>query len=298
MAGRRECGGEQLDHGGDRLMLLAAVVLQASIAAPAFAPPTDVPLRIITERTETSPDARQYRLERLVRFAREGSGYRAEAVMLGSTSEAPQKLGNLVERGLSALSGRKIVLHLDGNGRVVAVDDMAALWEQVCQRVADAAVTRQSVPPADATTLAEKLGASLRALPPERQRALLATLVTAAITTEPIDPVGTTTPVQLPGASPFGTPLALAGSRSTHAAENALIRTTTTASANVAIPARDGAPATSGSVSLERVRTFDPRTGMIASGLETTRNTIASGRETLLVTRLRIERARSSDWPD
>jgi hypothetical protein len=278
-------------------MLLAAIALQASIAAPVFAPPTDEPLRIVTERTEISSGERHYRLERLVRFRKDGAGYRAEALVLGSASEAPQVLGNLVERGLSALAGRKVVLHLDINGRVVAIDEIADLWERVCQRVAEAAATRQSLPPGEAKTLAEHIAAPLRALPPERQRALLATLVTAAILSEPLDPAGTVAPVELPGASPFGAPLTLRGTRRSAAAGNGLIRTTTIASATTDLPARNGTPAASGLVALERVRTSDPRTGLIATALDTTRNGIGA-RETLLVTRLRVERANPSDWPD
>jgi hypothetical protein len=278
-------------------MLLAAMILQASVAAPIFAPPVNAPLRVVTERTETSPDERRYRLERLVRFGREDKGYRAEVIMLGSTSEAPHALGNLVERGLSALADRKIVLHLDDKGQIVAIDDMPTLWEMVCQRIADSAAARQD----ETARLAGRVATSLRALPPERQRALLATLVTALVSTEPIDAIGAAAPVKLPGASPFGAPVTLEGTRRTVAAGNGLLRTTTIASATMALPARSDAPPGSGAISLERIRTFDPRTGMIESGLDTTRNTAGSGttpRETLLVTRIRVEHAAPSDWPD
>jgi hypothetical protein len=218
-------------------MLFAAVLLQASIAAPAFAPPLGAPLRIVTERIETSPAERRYRLERLVRFSKEGTGYRAEAVLLTNASAAPEALGNLVERGLSALAGRTIVLHLDDRGQVTTVDEMAALWERVCQRIAEAAATRPGLPSVSA---AAKLVAPLRALPPERQRALLATLVTAAIMTDPRESPGSFTPVRLPGASPFGTPVTLEGTRRTATADNGLIEASTTASATVDLraPAR------------------------------------------------------------
>ncbi|TGX53977.1 hypothetical protein E5A73_07540 [Sphingomonas gei] len=277
-------------------MLLAAVLFQASLAASTFAPPTDAPLRIVTDRTETSADKRHYRLQRLVRFSREATGYRAEVLVLGSTSDAPQALGNLVERGLATLEGGRIVFHLDAKAQIVAIDDMAALWERVCRGVADAAAAQP-----EGTGLAAKLAATLRALPPERQRALLATLVTAIVSTEPLDSVGTVTSVKLPGTSPFGAPVTLDGTRRTVAAENGLLRTTTIASATVALLAQGDAPGTSGTVSLERVRTFDPRTGLITSGLDTTRHVTRSGpagRETLLVTRLSVERAGPSDWPN
>ncbi|MCX8474937.1 MAG: hypothetical protein MT490_03975 [Sphingomonas sp.] len=281
-------------------MLLAAVMLQAGIAAPAFAPPLGAPLRIVTERTETSPDVRQYRLERLVRFAREDKGYRAEAVLLRQSAAAPEALANLVERGLAALAGRTIVVHLDDKGHVLAVEDMAALWDQVCQGVAQAAASRRSLPPGEADALAAKLVTPLRALPAERQRALLATLVTAAIMTDPWDPVGSSAPVRLPGVSPFGTPVTLEGTRSTAAAQGGLFEAISLASATVTLPAQGTAPARDGAVSLERRRTFDPRTGMLAAAIDTVRNTSGTGstaREVLLVTKVRIEPASPDNWP-
>lgn len=279
-------------------MLLAAVLLQASITAPAFAPPLGTPLRIVTERIEISPAERRYRLERLVRFSREGAGYRAEAVLLANSSAAPEALGSLVERGLSALAGRAIVLHLDERGQVVTVDDMATLWEQVCQRIAEAAASRRGLP-SDAASA--RLVAPLRALPPERQRVLLATLVTAAIMTDPWEAAGTATPVRLPGASPFGNPVTLEGTRRVAAADGGLLRASTTASATIDLPAQAGAPARTGSVSLDRQRAFDPRTGMLSTATDTVRNvsgTGAAARETVLVTRIRIENASPAAWPE
>lgn len=278
-------------------MLLAAILLQASIAAPAFAPPLDAPLRIVTERTEISPGERRYRLERLVRFNREGAGYRAEAILLANASTGPEALGNLVERGLSALAGRTIVLHLDDHGQVVAVDDMAALWEQVCQRIAEAAATRPGLP---SNAASAKLIAPLRALPPERQRSLLATLVTAAIMTDPWETPGSTTPVRLPGASPFGTPITLEGTRRIANAEGGMLQASTTASAVIDLPAQGSAPARTGTVSLDRQRGFDPRTGMLSGAVDTVRNVSGTGpaaRETRLVTRIRIENAGPAAWP-
>lgn len=281
-------------------MLLAAALLQASVAAPAFAPPLDSPLRIVSERTENSPGARQYRLERLVRFASETGGYRADVVLVRQTSAAPEALGNLVERGLAALAGRTIVLHLDDKGEVLAVEDMAGLWEQVCQGVARAVTSRRNLSPGAAEALATKLVTPLRALPSERRRALLATLVTAAIMTDKWDPVGGAAPIRLPGASPFGTPVTLEGMRRTLTAEGGLLQVVTRASATIVLPAEGSAPAREGAVSLERWRSFDPRTGMLAAATDSVRNTSGTGtatRETVLVTRVRIEPASPANWP-
>jgi hypothetical protein len=275
-------------------MLVAAVLLQAGLAASAFAPPLDAPLRIVAERVEASPEERRYRLERLVRFHREGEGYRAEAVLLANAASGPEALGSLVERGLSALAGRTIVLHLDSRGQVTEVDDMATLWDTICARIAEAATSRRSLPPAEAQALATRLVAPLRALTTERRRTLLATLVTAAVA-DPAEAPGTTIPVELPGASPFGTPLTLHGTRHTEAV-GGLLRITTTASATVTLPPEGHAPARTGSVSLERIRSVDPRTGLLVAATDTLRN-LAGTRETRLVTRTTVDVAAPSVWP-
>ncbi|AQR73811.1 hypothetical protein [Sphingomonas sp. LM7] len=277
------------------MLAAAAMLLQASLAATVFAPPLDTPIRITVERVETSPKERRYRQERLVRFRPDGTGYRAEAVLVANASAAPEALSDLVERGLSALAGQTIVLHLDVNGQVTGIDDMTALWDRVCQHIADAAAARRGLTPGESNALATRLVAPLRALPPERQRALLATLVTAAIMTDPVDAPGSAVAVQLPGASPFGTPATLQGIRRTEAV-GILLHVSTTATATVALPAEGNAPARAGSVTLDRVRVFDPRTGMLATATDTIRNVIAT-RETRLVTHTRVERAPGNAWP-
>jgi hypothetical protein len=201
---------------------------------------------------------------------------------------------------LSALAGRTIVLHLDDRGRVVSIDEMPALWSRVCDGIADAVAARRNLQPDEPALLSARVIGPMRALPPERQRALLATLVTAAIMTDPIDPVGSSVPASLPGSSPFGTPATLEGTRRTFAVAGGMIRTFTTASAVITLPGQGSALPRSGSVWLERLREFDPRTAMLTAATDAVRNrsgTGAAARETLLVTRLQIERATPAAWP-
>ena len=130
-------------------MLLAAFVLQASAAI--FAPPLDTPLRVTSDRIE---DGRRYSAERLVRFLAEPGGYRAEVRMRGAASDTQDLSGALYEAGFGALAGRLLVFHLDSAGTVVAVDDMAALWDIFCRRVGEVAAARKSLSPAEAAKLA------------------------------------------------------------------------------------------------------------------------------------------------
>ncbi|MDH4743695.1 hypothetical protein OMP43_06660 [Sphingomonas sp. CBMAI 2297] len=250
-------------------MLLTAIVLQASTAG--FAPPLDAPIRVVTERRE---DARIYRMERDVRFTREGMGYRAEVVLRAGTGETADSTGAAYEAGFGALAGSTLVFHLDPRGAIVAIDDMPALWDRFCRRVAEAAAARRTLAPAEREKLAARIAAPLRALPIERQRAMLASLVVALIADEAMTPGST--PVRLPGQSAYGGTIPLEGQRTVAALPGGLFRSTV----------RADAP----DVTLERVTDMDPRTGLITRNRKTLRIR-AGGLEKVSVTLLTVDPA-------
>ncbi|MEP9361016.1 hypothetical protein [Sphingomonas sp. KR3-1] len=229
-------------------MLLAAIVLQAS--AVAFSPPLDVPLRVASERRE---DTRAYRLERQLRFVREGEGYRADVVLRAATGDTPDSSGTLYEAGYAALIGTPIRLHLDRAGAVTAVDDLPALWERFCARVAEVAAARRVLAPADRARLAARIAMPLRALPAERQRAMFASLVSVAIADEDLTPGSR--PVTLPASSAFGSATPLDGTRTVTPLPGGLVRSTTRAA--------------SATVTLERVLDIDPGTGLVMRNSKT-----------------------------
>ena len=103
---------------------MIAVAIVAMAQAAVFAPPLGVPIRIVTERTEGDW---HFRMERLVRFAREGRGYRAEVWMAGADAQGSERVGALMEAGFAGLAGRMMAFHLDGAGKVTAIDDIDAL---------------------------------------------------------------------------------------------------------------------------------------------------------------------------
>lgn len=248
-------------------MLLAAIVLQASAAG--FSPPIDHALRVVTERQD---DSRIYRMERRIRFAREGEGYRAQVVLAEAEGETSDSSGALFEAGYAALAGTTLVVHLDRAGMVTAIDDMPALWERLCRRVADVAATRRPLSPVDRARFAERVAAPLRAMPAERQRAMLASLVLAVIPDEAMTPG--IAPVRLPGSSAYGGAGPLEGMRTVVALPGGLLRSTTSASAE--------------GVTLERVTEMDPRTGLIIRNRKTLR-VRAGGLEKVSITRLLVD---------
>ncbi|MDG2534269.1 hypothetical protein P6144_11460 [Sphingomonas sp. HITSZ_GF] len=248
-------------------MLLAAIVLQAS--AVSFAPPLDMPLRVVSERRDGT---RAFRLERELRFAREGTGYRAEVILRTATGETPDGSGALYEAGYAALIGTPILFHLDAAGALAAIDDMPALWERYCTRVAEVAAGRRVLAPADRAKLAARIAAPLRALPAEKQRAMLASLVSAVIVEEPLAPGSA--PVHLPASSAYGSAAPLDGMRIVVPIAGGLLRSSTSASSDT--------------VTLEQVSELDPRTGLIARSSKTVRIR-AGGLEKLSTTLVILE---------
>lgn len=268
-------------------MLAATLLLQA--AAPQFAPPLDTSLLVRTERVERGLEDRRFTLERVVRFARDADGFRAEVHLRDVRSNAADPVPRLTELGFAGLIGRTIVVHLSSAGRVTAVEGQTALWSHLSERLATVAASRRALPPVAREALAQRIAAPLRALPAERQRDALGTLASAIIPDEPGEPVGTVRPVEITGVSPLGGPVLLKGSKATRAAGD-MIETTTRAEAVVALPAEGDAPARSGRVALERIVRIDAVTGLISRSSETTRTSV-SGQETVRITTIEVTSA-------
>ncbi|MCW3847316.1 hypothetical protein OF829_08685 [Sphingomonas sp. LB-2] len=256
------------------LVVVIAAVAQAAI----FAPPIGVPLRVVTERTEGDWT---FRMERLVRFAREGQGYRAEVWMADARADGPGKVGAMMEAGFAGLAGRTMVFHLDGAGKLVAIDDLDALWTHFCDGIA-AMVGAKHPNPAP-------LVAPIRALPPERRVAVLASLVTALVAEEAAEPAGVR-PVRVPGKSPYGGPIMLTGTRSI-ARLGITLRSTTSAAAD--LPPRNGVAAR---VEMEDNRDSDPATGLISSISERVRTRIGD-RDSERLSTVRVTLEPAAAWP-
>lgn len=281
------------------MILVAAALLQVQPIAIRFAPPLDAPLRVTVERTDSGAGARRFAMDRLIRFTREGGGYRADVRVLTSAGSGPPPLGGMVEAGFAALRGIPIVLHLDPQGEVTDIEDMAALWERLCAGVAAVVARRPGLEPSERDALAARVAAPLRALPPDRQRALLGSLVTAAIAGDGPATPGTT-PIRLPGVSPFGQPVQLNGTRETRADGSTIVQRTQ-AAADLVLPAADQTPMRSGRIVLEQRRTLDAGTGLLRASDETVRTRADDGsetRETVRATRLRVEPAAPDAWRD
>lgn len=257
---------------------MITVSIVAIAQAAVFAPPLGVPLRVATERAEGEWT---FRMERLVRFTREGSGYRAEVWITAADGDGPNQISAMMEAGFGGLSGRTIVFHLDAAGKVTGIDDIDTVWGRFCDGIATIVKTRHKD--------ADRLIGPIRALPPERRLSMLASLVTTLIAGEAAEPVGTR-PVRLPGSSPYGGQITLTGTRGIDRLGISQ-RSTTRTSAD--LPARNGA---TGTIEMELTRVSDPATGMISIISERVRTRIGSANRERLST-IRVTAEPATAWP-
>jgi hypothetical protein len=255
-------------------MLLLAVVAQA---AAVFAPPA-APLRVVTERAQdVAGTPWRFRVERTVRFARDGAGWRAEVRIVSATSEVPMaNAAAMFEAGYAGLIGRALAFRMDAAGKVIEVEGLDAAWEAFCAGVVAAASGRAGYDGKARAANAEAMAAPLRALPAERKRAMLASLVAPLVAEEAGEAVGSFRPVRVPGGSPIGGSAMLEGMRSI-AAQGTLIRSTTRAEGGNA----------DGRVTLTLSRDIDPRTGLLTGSTEIVR-TRSGGRDSERITTIQV----------
>ncbi|NML05917.1 hypothetical protein [Sphingomonas sp. G-3-2-10] len=237
------------------------VSIVALAQAAIFAPPLDVPIRVIATRTESDGI---YRAERLVRFHRDGTGYRAEVRLIAATAETSDFRKSMFDAGYARLAGRTIEFRLDAAGKVTAIADLAGHWNAFCNGLAALASKHTDNASAERKAAAGQIADRFRAMPEEQQRAILASLVTVMIGGDGNEAAGTTRAIRLPATSPFGGSASLDGTRSFER-NGGLVRSVTRAEGQIASP--DGAPAY---ISVETLRDTDPHTGLITATRETT----------------------------
>ncbi len=256
----------------DPLIIALAIAAQA---VAGFAPPLDKPMRAVTEAVRTDNGiTRRFVSARRIVFRPEGSGYRADVTIESAepvdTADDPAAM---FRAGFARIAGRAVVMHLDREGRVVAIDDQAALWAAVLDGIGALAPTGTSDLDRKRAGRVRAIRAALAQVPADRQNATLASLVAPLIAAD-IAVAGESPPrpVRLPATSPYGA-AQLDGIRAVQMTGDQL-EVSVTADGAVAIAGPDGA---SGSVSLETVRRVDPMTGLVTHSVETVRTLAPDG---------------------
>ena len=255
--------------------MIAAFLLAAQAAT--FAPPLDRPLRASTETTRTDAGViRRFTNARRIVFRRAGTGYRAEVTIEAGApvAEGYDDPAAMFRAGFARIAGRTVALHLDTAGRVTAIEDQAAVWKAFLDGIA-------ALAPAGTGDLERKRAGRIRAtlsvltpMPPERQRATLASLVEPLIAAD-IAAAGEAPPraVQLPATSPYGT-VQLDGIRTVRRVAEGL-EVLVAAEGAVATAGPDGTA--QGRMSLETFRRIDPESALVTESREEIRTRLPDG---------------------
>lgn len=251
--------------------MIAAILLTAQASAAGFAPPLDRPFRAVTEATRTDAGiTRRFTHARRIVFRRSGTAFRAElTIESGEPATTPDDDPTAMFRaGFTRIAGRTVVLHLDSAGRVTAVDDQAAVWKAFLDGIA-------ALAPAGTSDLDRKRAGRVRAIltvlasmPPERQRATLASMVEPLIAAD-IAQAGESPPraVRVPAGSSFGT-AQIDGIRAVRRSGRQLVASVS-AAGDVMMRGPDGQIA--GHVAIETERQVDPASGLVSETRDTVR---------------------------
>ncbi|MBO9712653.1 hypothetical protein [Sphingomonas sp.] len=280
------------------MIFLAPLLIQAEAEPARFLPPLAVPFRVVTERDQQGVSGHyRFRVERLVRFARDGLGYRAELRVTAVEGEGSEDVSTMFEASYSGLTGRTLVLRLDAAGKVIAIDDREAVWAAVCDSVGRIFALRTHKSAEERALLARRIAEPLRSLPPERQLRVLGSILDAMIAHEPGEAIGTRQ-VRVPGDSPFGGKLSLTGTR-TVAPIPLGRRISVEASGDAALPAANGSQPPSGHVVLAILRDFDTATGLLTASSETVTSQLDQPgiSPTVRIATTRVERLDPAAWP-
>jgi hypothetical protein len=160
-----------------RLLAVALVALAQPAAAQGiaipFAPPIDRPLVYhIEQHRPVDGTTRRFSATRDLRFGRAGDGYNLTVTLRDIESDAPASGAEPYRVALTPLLGVALQFRLDGQGRIVGLDDLDAVWS-VLQAGIDA-IAAQSAPDTPRHQAAVKVQALFASLSPDGRVALLA----------------------------------------------------------------------------------------------------------------------------
>ncbi|WP_088183099.1 hypothetical protein [Sphingobium sp. Z007] len=154
------------------LIVFSQPAVAQGIAIP-FAPPTDRALVYrIEQHRPVEGTTRQFSATRDLRFERAGDGYILQATLRDIDSDAPAAGAEPYRAALTPLVGVVLRFQLDGQGRIVGLDDIDAVWGKV-QAGIDAMLA-QFAPDTPRHKAAANVKALFASLSPDGRLALLA----------------------------------------------------------------------------------------------------------------------------
>ncbi|MCW4463342.1 hypothetical protein OK349_16635 [Sphingomonas sp. BT-65] len=263
----------------DAVIVAAASAILIAVAGQAIAvrfdPPLDKPLRVVTESIRTDGGVtRRFVNARRVVFRRADAQLRAEVTIEGSEPTGPSDDPAAMARaGFAHIAGRTIIFRLDPTGQVTAVEDHAAVWQAMLDGFAAQAPDGSDALDRKRAGRVRAIVGALAAMPVDRQRETLASLVEPLIAADAAGGGGPPRPVRVPAASPYGM-AELQGIRVSRMARGR-VELSVTAQGDIAVPGSDGAARAR--VTLETQRVIDPATGLVLESHEKVRTLAADG---------------------
>lgn len=260
--------------------VLDLIVASAMVQGAFFSPPLDRDFAYVTEQVRTDESGeRRYRVERTLRFARDGDGLFADLTLNRIIGDKGGE-GAMFERALAGLKGRTVRYRLSPYGTLVSIDAIDGHWSALVEGMAGDARGTRGVPIVEA----------FRGAPPTRRTAMfwsmLDPLIIAAIAA---DGPYTHRPVSQAGQSAGGAPELMSGTERLERADGGGLRLTRIVQSRPAAPGGPSATTTAPAIERERETTalLDPQTGLLAQSTDRMRLRIG-GRDQVSTTRITL----------
>lgn len=256
--------------------MLDLIVASALVQGALFNPPTDQNLIHVTEQVRrVASGERHYRVERSLRFGRDGEGLYADLTLTRIDGAADDRG---FERGLAGLKGRTIRYRIDPQGGLLTIPGIDGHWAAFSAGLAD--------PDAPAAVL--RVMETIRAAPRVQQRAMLWSMIEPLIQADlASQPPYRLRPVSQPGRAPFASGAMLAGTESLSHSDDGTVELRRIVSGTHRMPLGDDPKL----VARDRETriAIDPRTGLLTRSTEVTRTRIGEAEE-VVTTRLLVSR--------
>lgn len=220
--------------------LSAAASMANDSAQARFLPPEGQRLRqvLIEERLEPGAPQR-FTTERELIFRRTASGYAVTVTVLRA-DPPPGDTGAMFAIAMAQLRDQPIVLLLDQEGQVVAIENEAGVWQRLCAAIAAVAQGGATREPRRQAMLTAMI-AMLERLPAARRRAILGSAVESIVAGPLADRQVGENAVTRPARAPGGVETMLNGRERVALSDGALLIDTET---HGVVPGAPGSPAT------------------------------------------------------
>ena len=266
--------------GGVQQRLNAGLALSLALLVPGtavarLAPVPDKPYRhVLVEERSDDRGMQRFVSERRLVFHPLPTGFALDLTILDASAPANGS-GAMFAAALAGLKGRTVRFLLDQEGRIMSIDDVAAVWAALCAAVDRAAAASPSGSAARQRA-ADAMAAAFRTMPADRRQDMLSSLVNATLA----GGLAARLPVEgsaisISARSPTGMPVALPGRETVRIVDDRTILITTTAHSDMAAPLPEATGPSR--ISITITKRVDRAAGLILESREQRETTVGAG---------------------